>query len=110
MPRQTLWGNCLEVFLFATVSHIESNSLIWANLVLDGAVSLSFILITTANALVTPRELRGRVNAATTTYSSLVRGLAVLGAGVLAANGNPLPAFILLTSCFIGAALIAARR
>jgi len=43
-----------------------------SNLMLDGAVSLSFILTSTANALVTPHELRGRVNAASTMYSSLV--------------------------------------
>jgi hypothetical protein len=64
----------------------------------------------TANALVTPRELRGRVNAATTTYSSLMRGLAVLAVGVLTVNGDPLPMFILLTCCFVGAALIAVTR
>jgi MFS family permease len=81
-----------------------------ANLVLDGAVSLSFILTTTANALVTPRELRGRVNAATTIYSSLMRGFAVLAVGILTVNGNPLPMFILLTCSFVGAALIAVTR
>jgi len=81
-----------------------------ANFVLDAAVSLSFILTGTANALVTPRELRGRVNAASTLYSSLVRGLSVLTVGVLAVNGNPLPMFILLTICFISAALISASK
>ncbi len=81
-----------------------------ANFVLDGAVSLSFILIGTANTLVTPHELRGRVNAATTIYTSLVRGLAVLAVGVIAINSNPLPMFILLTVCFICAALICASK
>jgi MFS family permease len=81
-----------------------------SNLILDGAVSLSFILTSTANALVTPHELRGRVNAASTMYSSLVRGLAVVVAGLLAAGGDPLPMFLLLTCGFVAAALLAIRR
>lgn len=80
-----------------------------AALLLDGATALGFILTLTANALVTPRELRGRVNAASTIYSSALRGLAALGGGALAASGNPLPAFALLAGCLLCGALVAAR-
>jgi MFS family permease len=70
-----------------------------ADAVLDGAAALGFILAGTANMLVTPRDLRGRVNAAGTIYSSAVRGVAAVGGGALAAAGNPLPAFLLLAMC-----------
>lgn len=81
-----------------------------ANLTLDGAVALGFVLTGTANTLVTPPELRGRVNAASTIYSSAVRGVAALGAGALAASGNPLPAFLTLAGCCLVAAGIAQGR
>lgn len=80
-----------------------------ANLVLDGGVALGFILVVTAGALVTPRTLRGRVNAAGAIYSSTVRAVAVAGAGLLAARGDPLPAFALLACCLLAAALVALR-
>jgi MFS family permease len=77
------------------------------NLLLDGAVSLAFILTTTQSTLVTPRAARGRVNAVTQIYSALVRGLSLVAAGALSARGSALPAFILLVACFAGAALVA---
>jgi hypothetical protein len=80
-----------------------------ANALLDGAAALGFILAGTANILVTPRELRGRVNAAGTLYSSALRGAAAVGGGALAATGNPLPAFALLAACCGGGALLVAR-
>jgi len=81
-----------------------------ANLLLDGAVSLAFILTTTQTVLVTPRAARGRVNAVTQIYSALVRGLSLVAAGALSARGSALPAFIFLAACFAGAALLALRR
>jgi fucose permease len=111
------WALSVAAFASAGLALASSLGATWgffaallANFILDGAVSLSFILTGTANALVTPRELRGRVNAAGTIYSSLMRGLSVLAVGVLSINGNPLPMFILLTICFIGAALISASK
>jgi hypothetical protein len=80
-----------------------------ASLVLDGAIALGFILSGTAGTLLTPRALRGRVNAAGTIYSSALRGLAAVGGGALAGAGDPLPAFLLLAACCAGAALVAAR-
>lgn len=56
----------------------------------------------------TPREQRGRVNAANSMYSSLIRGLAVLTVGLLASNGDPFPIFLLLAASFIVAMLITA--
>ncbi|HEX6797063.1 MAG TPA: MFS transporter [Ktedonobacterales bacterium] len=81
-----------------------------ANLTLDGAVALGFVLTGTANTLVTPPELRGRVNAASTIYSSAVRGVAAIGAGALAAAGDPLPAFLALAGCCLVASGIAWGR
>jgi MFS family permease len=80
-----------------------------SSLLMDGSVALGFILVTTANTLVTPRELRGRVNAAGAIYSSGARGVAAVACGVLSASGNPLPAFLLLAGCCTSAALLAAR-
>jgi MFS family permease len=76
---------------------------------LDGAVALGFVLRDTANTLVTPRELRGRVNAASTIFSAALRALAAIAGGALAASGNPLPAFLLLATICALAALVAAR-
>lgn len=76
---------------------------------LDGAVALGFVLRDTANTLVTPRELRGRVNAASTIFSAGLRALAAISGGALAASGNPLPAFLLLAAICALAALVAAR-
>jgi hypothetical protein len=45
-----------------------------ANLVLDGALALGLVLVTTANTLTTAPHLRGRVNAAGSTLAALVRG------------------------------------
>lgn len=75
-----------------------------ANLVLDGAVSLSFIITGTTSTLLTPRELRGRVNAVGTMYSSAVRGLSLVAVGALTASGSPLFAFLLMAGCFLCAA------
>ncbi len=80
-----------------------------ANAVLDGAVALGFVLATTASTLVTPRALRGRVNAASTIYASLVRGGAAVGLGALAGTGDPLPAFVVLAACCACAALVTSR-
>jgi hypothetical protein len=77
------------------------------NLVLDGAVAASFIFVTTTNTLITPRALRGRVNAASSIYSALLRGLSVLAVGLLTIGDDPLPMFALLACCFLGAALLA---
>jgi MFS family permease len=71
-----------------------------ANLILDGCVALSFIITGTTSTLITPREVRGRVNATSTLYSAAVRGVGLLLAGALAANGNPLPAFAALGAAF----------
>lgn len=79
-----------------------------SNLILDGAVSASFILTTTANALTTPPLLRGRVNAAGTMYSSAVRMAGAIGLGALASLGNPLPAFAVLGASFVVTSLVAA--
>ena len=75
-----------------------------ANLVLDGAVSLSFIITGTTSTLLTPRELRGQVNAVGTMYTSAVRGLSLVAVGALTASGSPLFAFLLLAGCFLCAA------
>jgi len=80
-----------------------------ANAVLDGAVALGFVLATTASTLVTPRALRGRVNAASTIYASLVRGAAAVGLGALAGMGDPLPAFVVLAACCACAAIVTSR-
>lgn len=74
-----------------------------------GAVALGFVLTSTANTLVTPRDLRGRVIAAGAMYAAALRGVAANGGGALAATGSPLPAFLLLAGCCAGAALVAAR-
>jgi MFS family permease len=79
------------------------------NLVLDGAVSAGFILVTTASTLITPRSVRGRVNAASSMYSALLRGLSVLAVGLLTIGDDPLPMFALLACCFLGAALLAGQ-
>lgn len=78
-----------------------------SNLVLDGACSFGFILTTTENTLITPREVRGRVNAASNMYSSTIRGGSVLLMGIIVASGGTLIAFALLACCFTGAALLA---
>jgi len=80
-----------------------------SNLVLDGAVALGFVLSGTASTLVTPRDLRGRVSAASAMYESLARGGAAVGFGALAATGNPFPAFVVLAGCCLCAALVTAR-
>ncbi|MDQ2830757.1 MAG: MFS transporter [Chloroflexota bacterium] len=80
-----------------------------SNLVLDGAVALGFILSGTASTLVTPRDLRGRVSAASAIYEALARGVAAIGFGALAATGNPFPAFVVLAGCCACAALVTAR-
>jgi MFS family permease len=76
-----------------------------ANLALDGAVSSSFIITGTTSTLLTPRELRGRVNAVSTMYSSAVRGLSLIAVGALTAAGSPLLAFLLLAGSFFCAAV-----
>ncbi|HLI90056.1 MAG TPA: MFS transporter, partial [Ktedonobacteraceae bacterium] len=71
------------------------------NLILDGAVSAGFILVATTNTLITPRALRGRVNAVSSMYSALLRGLSVLATGLLTIGNDPLPMFVLLACCFL---------
>jgi len=79
-----------------------------ANMVLDGAVSASFILTTTANALTTPSVIQGRVNAAGSMYSAFVRMIGAVSFGAIVRAGDPLPAFMLLFGGFVAAALAAA--
>jgi hypothetical protein len=85
-----------------------------ANLVLDGALALGFVLVTVANTLTTAPHLRGRVNAAGSTLAALVRGIGAAGAGALAVRGNPLVAFVALAGyCLLtalGTAWVAGRR
>jgi hypothetical protein len=81
-----------------------------ANLVLDGCVALSFIITGTTSALITPREMRGRVNAIGALYSAAVRGGGLLLAGLLAAGGNPLPAFLAIGAAFALASAAGATR
>jgi MFS family permease len=122
--RVLAWGWKRGLALALAVMAIGSLGLAWACLlgprsgfavalvadaVLDGAAALGFILVGTATTLVTPRELRGRVNAAGALYSSAVRAVAAVGGGALAATGNPLPAFALLAVCCGGGALMTAR-
>lgn len=95
-------GFILAVLLGSPVSGFVIALL--ANLVLDGAVSLSFIITGTTGTLLTPRELRGRVNAVGTMYASAVRGLSLVAVGALTASGSPLFAFLLLAGCFLCAA------
>ena len=78
-----------------------------SNLLLDGVVSFSFILTMTESVLITPREIRGRVNAASNMYASLVRGISVLFVGIIAASGETAVAFTCIACCFIGGALLA---
>ncbi len=80
------------------------------NLLLDGGVAFSFILVITENILVTPREIRGRVNAASNMYSSVIQSVSVLVMGWLVMEGQTAPAFALLFCCFIGALWLARRR
>lgn len=78
-----------------------------ANLVLDGSAALGFIIAGTTSMLITPPELRGRLNATSALYSACIRGLGLLATGALAATGNPLPAFLLLGGLFLVAAGVA---
>ncbi|MBA2681271.1 MAG: MFS transporter [Ktedonobacteraceae bacterium] len=77
-----------------------------SNLLLDGAVSFGFILTTTESVLATPREIRGRVNAASNMYASLIRGGSVLLVGIIAASGETALAFICIACCFIAGAVL----
>lgn len=96
------WAGSLDAHAGVVVALI-------GDLVLDGAVALGFVLVSTASTLTTPPDLRGRVNAAGAIYSSAVRAIAVLGLGALAAHAGTFPAFLLLGICFVAAALIALR-
>jgi len=123
-PRIYKWGWQRGLAGALGVAALGSAGLAWAsvldpargfivalasNLVLDGAVALGFVLSGTASTLVTPRDLRGRVSAASAMYESLARGGAAVGFGALAATGNPLPAFVVLAICCACAALVTAR-
>lgn len=81
-----------------------------ANLLLDGCVALSFIITGTTSTLITPRAVRGRVNAISALYSAAVRGGGLVLAGLLAAGGNPLPAFAALGAAFALASAVGATR
>lgn len=81
-----------------------------ANLLLDGAVSLGFILVGTQRMLITPRSARGRVNAANQLSSALARGLGLVAVGVLASRGSASPAFLALAASLVAAALLAGAR
>ena len=81
-----------------------------ANALSDGAVSVAFVLVGAATTLLTPPDLRGRVNAANAIYSSAVRGVAVIGAGALSIGGDPVLAFVVLAVCCLTASLGASRR
>jgi hypothetical protein len=123
-PRVYHWGWRRGLALASAIAALGSLALAWAgllnaahgfavalvgDLVLDGAVALGFVLVTTANSLTTPAALRGRVNAASAIYSSAMRGLAALGLGALAARMGTSTAFVLLACCFLLAALVALR-
>ncbi len=81
-----------------------------ANLLLDGCVALSFIITGTTSTLITPRVVRGRVNAISALYSAAVRGGGLVLAGLLAAGGDPLPAFAALSAAFALASAVGATR
>lgn len=80
-----------------------------ATAALDGAASLSFILLTTQITLQTPAGMRGRVNAAGGIYASLARLVGVLVLGALANRFGVVPAFLLLTAGFVAASVAAGR-
>ena len=52
-----------------------------ANALSDGAVSVAFVLVGAMTTLLTPPDLRGRVDAASAIYSFAARGVAVIGRG-----------------------------
>jgi len=79
-----------------------------ANLVLDGAVSASFVLTTTANSLMVAPAIRGRVNAAGAMYAASVRVIGAVSLGLLIRGGNPFLAFVILSGGFTAAAFAAA--
>lgn len=125
-PRLYDWGWRRGLAAALSVAALGALGLAWASILppgigpgfavalvscflLDGAVALGFVLRDTASTLVTPRELRGRVNAASTIFSAGLRALAAIAGGALAASGNPLPAFLLLAAICALAALVAAR-
>ncbi|MBA3826943.1 MAG: MFS transporter [Ktedonobacterales bacterium] len=97
---------CIATFLTGGAAFILA---FVANLILDGAVSLSFIITGTTSVLVTPRAVRGRVNGVSNLYASVMRGGGLLVAGALAAMGNPLPAFAAIGLAFAVAASTAGR-
>ena len=110
-PRVYRWGWRRGLALATGVAALGGLGLAWAcvlgpaagfavalaaNLVLDGALALGFVLAVTANTLLTPPPIRGRVNAAGATFAALVRAIGVVGSGALASGGNPLYAFVVL--------------
>lgn len=98
-------GFVLALFLGSPMAGFVTALLV--NLLLDGAVSLSFIMTGTTSTLLTPRELRGRVNAVSTMYASAVRGLGLVAIGALTSSGSPLLAFLLIAGSFLCAAATA---
>ncbi len=80
-----------------------------SNGVLDGAVSLSFVITGTQQTLITPSTVRGRVGAVSQMYSAAVRGLGLVLLGALAFGGNPGAAFALLALVFTAAAILLNR-
>jgi len=80
-----------------------------SNLVLDGAVALSFIITGTIGMQITPRAVRGRVNAVSAIYVSVMGNGFLVIAGALTAGGNPLLAFAVLVVVFSAAAIAAGR-
>lgn len=79
------------------------------NLLLDGAVALSFVLTGTATTLLTPREVRGRVGAVSQMYASVVRAISVLLLGAIAARTSVDVAFLLVAAAFLGTVTITGR-
>ncbi len=80
-----------------------------SNGVLDGAVSLSFVITGTQQTLITPTTVRGRVGAVSQMYSAAIRGCGLVLLGALAFGGNPAGAFALLALLFLTAAILLHR-
>jgi hypothetical protein len=76
-----------------------------ANFILDGAVSLCFVITGTVGTLLTPQNFRGRVNGVWTIYSSVIRGLGLITVGVILATGSYIVAFLVLLLGYAGGAL-----
>ena len=76
------------------------------NVILDGGIAMGFVFTGSATMLLTSSDVRGRTLAASNLYGSLVRAISCLGAGALAASGNPMTPFLVLAGvCAFGSVL-----